>query len=109
MKELVAHRCTKCGLIMYPQHGRCLRCKEREFEPIEAKGDAELITYSDNQTLPWGIDDRQRFLGIVEFENGVKAMGWLKVAAPKLGMKLKARWEPVRVIDGEDVYGLVLR
>lgn len=109
MKELVAYRCKKCGLIMYPKHGRCLRCKAREFEEIEPKGEAKLITFTDNQTLPWGIDDRQRFLGIVQFENGVKATGWLKVTTPKVGMKVHAYWEPVRVIGGEDVYGLVLK
>ena len=108
MKELVAFKCKKCGEIMYPKHARCLNCKGRDFEPIEAKGDAKLITYTDNCTLPWGIDERCRLLGIVEFENKVKAMGWVKAADPKIGMKLKAKWEPVRVIGGEEVYGLTL-
>jgi uncharacterized OB-fold protein len=108
MKELVAFKCKNCGKIMYPEHARCLNCKGREFEPAEPLGDPKLITFTDNCTLPWGIDERCRFLGIVEFENKVKATGWLKVKQPKIGMKLHATWAPVRVISGEEVCGLVL-
>jgi hypothetical protein len=34
-------------------------------------------------------------------------MGQIKVDAPKIGMKLEAGWGPVRVIRGEEVYGLI--
>lgn len=108
MKELVAYRCKKCGRVMYPRHARCLECKSREMEPVEALGNPRLVTFTENCALPWGIDERSRFLGVVEFENQVKAMGWLRVSRPRIGMKLKATWAPVRVIGGEEVYGLVL-
>ncbi len=108
MNGLVAFKCKNCGRIMYPGHSRCLNCYGREFEQISPTGEARLLTYTEVCTLPWGIDERCRTLGIVEFENNVKAMGWLKVAKPKIGMKLKASWEPVRVIRGEEVYGLTL-
>jgi uncharacterized OB-fold protein len=109
MSDLVAYKCTNCGHINYPWHDRCLNCRAREFEKIAPEGEAKLLTFSDVCTLPWGIDERCRMLGIVEFENGVKAMGWLKVAKPRLGMKLQAHWEPVRVVGGEEVYGLSLQ
>ena len=108
MKEITAFKCKKCGHIMYPKHARCLHCKGREFETLEPVGDPKLITFTENCTLPWGIDDRCRFLGIVEFENRVKATGWLKVERPEIGMRLRATWAPVRVIGGEEVLGLVL-
>ena len=108
MNELVAFRCKKCGRITYPDRSRCLNCKGREFETIRPEGDAKLLTFSDVQALPWGIDDRYRILGVVEFENKVKAMGWIKTDKPRLGMKLKATWGPVRKIQGEYVNGLLL-
>lgn len=108
MKELVAIRCSKCGHVMYPRHARCLRCRSREFEEIEAQGDARLVTFTENRALPWGIEERCRFLGIVEFANSVRATGWLKVEHPEIGMILRARWAPVRAVGGKDVYGLVL-
>ena len=48
-------------------------------------------------------------IGVGEFENGVKAMGQIKADSLdglKLGMKVKPSWEPIRVVHGEDVYGL---
>jgi len=108
VKELVAFKCKKCGRITYPRRVRCLNCRGRDFEPIEAGGLAKLLTFTEAANLPWGIDERCRMLGVVEFENKVKAMGLLKVTHPKLGMKLKPSWEPVRVIGGEQVYGLTL-
>ena len=108
MKELVAFKCIKCGRVTYPRRVRCLNCRGREFDPIEAEGLAKLLTFTEAANLPWGIDERCRMLGVVEFENKVKAMGLLKVTHPKLGMKLKPSWEPVRVIGGERVYGLTL-
>jgi uncharacterized OB-fold protein len=108
MNGLVAYQCKKCGHLMNPRHFRCLKCNGREFEEVATAGECELLTYTDVWNLPWGIDERARFIGIVEFKNGLKAMGWVKVTEPKIGMKLKPAWSPVRVIGGEEVYGLTL-
>jgi uncharacterized OB-fold protein len=93
---------------MYPRHSRCLNCNERNFEEIEPEGRAKLLTYTIINELPWGIDERGRVLGVVEFENGVKALGLIKSEKVKLGMKLDASMTPVRVIGGEQVLGLTL-
>jgi len=106
MNTITAYKCKKCGLVMYPHHFRCLKCNGREFEEIKPSANGKLLTYTIIEQLPWGIDERERVLGVVEFDNGVKALGVIKAKDPKLGMKLKAGWEPVRVIGGEKVYGL---
>jgi len=108
MNELIAYKCKQCGRIIYPRHSRCLSCKGRDFDEISPAGSCKLLTYTTVWNLPWGIDERSRTLGIVEFENGVKAMGWLKAAEAKIGMKLTANWEPVRVTRGQEVCGLTL-
>jgi uncharacterized OB-fold protein len=109
MKTITAYKCKKCGWIMYPRHYRCMNCCERDFEEIAPSDHATLITYTIVNELPWGIDERGRQIGVVEFTNGVKAMGLIKApeGSLRLGMKLKATWKPVRVIHGERVYGLV--
>jgi len=91
---------------MYPQHLRCLRCNGREFEQISPTKEGTLLTYTVVNELPWGIDERGRVLGIVEFENGIKAMGLIKATDIRVGMKLVAGWEPVRIIGGIENYGL---
>jgi len=108
MSHLVGHRCVECGRLMNPRHLRCLDCNGREFEEVPPEGECRLITYSEITSLPWGIDERSRILGVVEFENGLKALGWLRTDKAKMGMRLNAGWGPVRVVGGEEVYGLTL-
>lgn len=118
MKEIRAFQCKACGRIHYPFHDRCLNCRGREFESIEAEGNARLLTFTQLFALPWGFEQQFLFLGVVEFENGVKAMGQIKAEQPdelKIGAWMKATWEPVRVqygpvrkCYGEDVFGLRL-
>lgn len=107
MNGVTAYKCKNCGYVMYPRHFRCLNCGGREFERIEPGEKGKLVTFTDVYGLPWGIDERVRTIGIVEFEDGVKAMGQIKAQKPKIGMKLKAAWGPVRVIGGETVYGFI--
>ena len=111
MKEIaiVAYKCLKCGKLHYPFHDRCMDCKGREFDEIKPQGNARLITYTQIFNLPWGFDQRFLVIGVAEFENHIKAMGQIKVESLeelKLGMKVKPRWEPVRVQAGENIYGL---
>ena len=113
MKEIaiVGYKCRKCGKIHYPFHDRCLGCKGRDFEQIKPQGNTRLLTYSQIFNLPWGFDQRFLVIGVVEFENHIKAMGQIKVDSLdrlKLGMTLKPAWEPVRKVAGENVYGLTL-
>ncbi len=107
--ELVAYKCKQCGKIHFPFHDRCLVCKGREFEKVKPQGNVKLITFTQIFNLPWGFDQRFLFIGIGEFENGIKAMGQIKANAVeelKLGMTLKPTWAPVRVQSGESIYGL---
>ena len=106
MTTITAYKCKNCGQVMYPHHYRCLNCNQREFEEIQPSGEGVLQTYTIVNELPWGIDERGRVLGVVEFENGVRALGLIYTEEPKVGMKLSCGWEPVRVIGGVKTYGL---
>lgn len=109
---IVAYKCKKCGKLHFPFHDRCMACKNREFDEVKPQGNAKLLTFTRIYNLPWGFDQRYLTIGVVEFENGVKAMGQVKVDETyplKLGMAMQPSWETVRVQYGEDVYGLALR
>jgi uncharacterized OB-fold protein len=43
---------------------------------------------------------------VVEFDNGLRAMGLVKADKIKLGMKLTSGWEEVRYQNGVHLYGL---
>src|SRR5512141_3157971 len=107
--QIVAYKCKKCGKLHYPFHDRCLACRGREFEAVAPQGMAKLLTFTRIYNLPWGFDQRYLTIGVVEFENGVRAMGQIKAdeaANLELGMVMKPDWGPIRVQYGENVYGL---
>ena len=109
--QIVAYQCKKCGRVHYPFHERCLACLGRDFEEIPAEGKPKLLAYTQIFNLPWGFDSRFLIIGIVEFENHVKAMGQIRADSRehiKSGMQLTPAWEPIREVAGEHVYGLVL-
>jgi uncharacterized OB-fold protein len=109
---IVAYKCKKCGKLHFPYHDRCLDCKHREFDQVEPQGNARLLTFTRIYNLPWGFDQRYLTIGVVEFENGIRAMGQINVDESydlKVGMQLSPGWEPVRVQYGENVYGLMLQ
>ncbi len=108
---ITAYKCKKCGKLHYPFHDRCLECRGREFEKVKAQGNAKLLTYTAIYNLPWGFDQRFLIIGVAEFQNNVKAMGQIKadsVDKLKVGMIMKPTWEPIRVQNGENVFGLKL-
>ena len=109
MKTITAYKCKNCGQVMYPHHYRCLNCNERDFEEIQPAGDGTLLTFTIVNELPWGIDERGRVLGVVEFENGIKALGLIYSEEPKIGMKLSPGWDVVREISGVKTYGLTFQ
>lgn len=106
MKTITAFKCKNCGQVMFPKHERCLNCNQRDFELIEPSEHGKLVTYTIVNELPWGIDERGRVLGVVQFDNGVKALGLIEVEKVKIGMQLTAGWDVVRVIGGVKTYGL---
>ncbi len=109
MKTITAYKCNNCDHIMYPKHERCLNCKGREFEEITPSEYGKLVTYTIVNELPWGIDERGRVLGIVAFDNGVKALGLIETDNPRVGMRLESGWGPVRVISGIKTNGLTFK
>jgi uncharacterized OB-fold protein len=103
MKTITAYKCNNCGHVMFPRHERCLNCSKRDFKEINPTKKGKLLTYTVVNELPWGIDERGRVLGIVEFDNGIRAMGLVKSDKVKLGMKLTTGWEEVRFMNGVEL------
>jgi uncharacterized protein len=108
---ITAYKCLNCGKLHYPFHDRCLACKSREFEEVKPQGMTKLLTFTRIYNLPWGFDQRYLIIGVVEFENGIRAMGRIEVDESyplQTGMILVPSWGNVRIRYGENVYGLVL-
>jgi len=105
-------KCKKCGYLQYKSHLRCLKCKNTEFEPIIAEGKCKLISYTILKAPPMEFRDKESYaLGIVEFENGVKALGQLTTQDDlKIGMELKPEYTKIcDNLDGKEVYTYVYK
>jgi uncharacterized OB-fold protein len=108
--EIEWKKCMKCGLLQHSSHLRCLRCKNKIFENIKPKGTCKLITYTILKAPPAEFREKPSYaLGVVEFENGVKALGQITTQDNlKTGMELKPVYKKLTEnLDGKEVYAYV--
>ncbi|MFX0043423.1 MAG: Zn-ribbon domain-containing OB-fold protein [Candidatus Hodarchaeota archaeon] len=103
-------KCYKCGLLQHESHLRCLNCKNEKFALIEAVGKCTLITFTILNAPPAEFRDKPSYaLGVVEFENGIKAMGQITTKDNlKIGMILKPVYKNIcENLSGKEVNTLV--
>jgi len=111
-ENLVSKKCKKCGYLQDTSHLRCIKCKNNTFDIIEANGSCVLLTYTVLKAPPMEFRDKGSYaLGVVQFENGIKALGQI---SPKenlsIGMKLKPVYEKIcNNLDGNEVYSYVFK
>lgn len=104
-EKMMGWRCKHCGKVMYPEHERCLNCKNTDFDEINLGDACNLITFTKLYALPGGIKISPLILGMVEFNNKVRAIGQIMSDDPKPGMNLHPVWGKIRTIENKDVYG----
>ncbi|MFX1275923.1 MAG: Zn-ribbon domain-containing OB-fold protein [Promethearchaeota archaeon] len=111
-ENLVNKKCKKCGYLQDISHLRCIKCKNNTFDKIEANGICVLLTYTLLKAPPMEFIDKGPYaLGVVQFKNGIKALGQI---SPKenlrIGMKLKPVYEKIcDNLDGNEIYGYVFK
>lgn len=104
---LIGIKCKKCGYLQHSSHVRCIKCKNNTFETIEAKGPCVLLTYTILNAPPMEFRDKKSIaLGVVEFENGIKALGQINpIEDLSIGMKLNPEYGKIcNNLDGKEVY-----
>ncbi|MFW9877559.1 MAG: Zn-ribbon domain-containing OB-fold protein [Candidatus Thorarchaeota archaeon] len=102
--------CSKCEFLQHESHLRCLNCKNDNFRFIEASGICKLITFTILNAPPAEFRDKKSYaLGIVEFENGIKALGQITTQDNLyIDMKLKPKYKKIcENLDGKDIYTYV--
>ena len=90
-EKLVGRICKECGHLIHHSNVSCPNCKNNTFNKIEAKGNCKLLKYTIVNAPPTDIRLKRSYaLGVVEFENGVRAHGQITPKENlKVGMKLK--------------------
>jgi uncharacterized OB-fold protein len=109
MVEIEGYACESCGKMTYSMHARCPSCGGEKSRSVPLNGRATLLTFSKVHMLSLAFTERFITLGIVEFDNGCRALGRLLVDEPRIGMKLKAETGTVRKHGFETIKGLCFR
>jgi len=114
IREILGHKCRKCGTVHYPLRTRCKKCGHTEWDkgnivydtvPLPKSG--KLLTFTRLWALPPQFELVNLTLGIVELEGGSRITGQLKIDEPKIGMKVKGKVEVVRKDEYQKDYGMV--
>ena len=103
-------KCKKCGYLQYKSHLRCLKCKNSKFEIIDASGTCKLLTFTILKAPPAEFRNKSSYaLGVVEFENKVRALGQLTTQENlKVGIELKPIYKKIcDNLDGKEVFTYV--
>jgi uncharacterized OB-fold protein len=102
--KIKAIKCLNCGLLQHASHLRCLNCKSENFELIEVSGQCRLLTFTILTAVPKEFLEKKRYaLGVVEFENGVRALGQISTQEDlKIGMRLRAVSSTIQM-DGQQI------
>ena len=109
-EEIEWKKCRNCGFLQHNTHLRCLQCRNAAFENITSTGICKLLTYMILKAPPAEFRDKSSYaLGIVEFENGVKALGQITTQENlKIGMELQPIYTKIcDNLDGKEVFTYV--
>ena len=112
IREIYAYKCRKCGHLHYPYRMVCKNCGENEhneFDPVPLPRTGKVVTFTQVHTLPPDFMVAKLGLAIVELENGLKILGQLESADPRIGMAVKGEVEVVRRDAYDQFYGMVFR
>ncbi|MFX1243030.1 MAG: Zn-ribbon domain-containing OB-fold protein [Promethearchaeota archaeon] len=111
-EKLSWKKCIKCGFLQHNSHIRCLNCKNETFKIIEASGTCKLNTFTILNAPPAEFRSKNSYaLGVVEFENGVKALGQITTQENlRIGMKLKPVYKKIcDNLDGKEIYAFIFK
>jgi uncharacterized OB-fold protein len=113
-RDILGYKCRKCGTVHYPNRTRCKNCGHVEwvgaditYDPVPLPKDGTLLTFTRLYALPPDFEMVHLTLGIVELTGGQRITGQLRIADPKIGMKVKGEVEPVRKDEYHKYFGMV--
>ncbi|MCP4762088.1 MAG: hypothetical protein GY870_09915 [archaeon] len=110
IEKIEWNKCNKCGYLQHKTHLRCLKCKYTQFETVFITGDCKLLTFTILKAIPLEFRNKKSYaLGIVEFKNGIKALGQITTTKNlKIGMKLKPIYQKIcENLNGEINFGFI--
>jgi len=78
------YRCKACGKLHFPRRAVCAaeNCVGTEFEPAPFPARGKLVAWTTTNVLPAELNGTTRTFGLVDFGQGVRAVGLVCSEAP---------------------------
>ena len=109
-EKIEGNKCNNCGFIQHVSHLRCVRCKSDIFSRVTASETCILLSFTILKAPPMEFRIHNSYtLGIVEFENGMRALGQVHAQDDlEIGMVLKPTYKKIcDKLDNNEVYAHV--
>jgi uncharacterized OB-fold protein len=113
-RDILGYKCIKCGHVQYPYRSCCRACGHTEWRGVDIVFDTvplpktgKLLTFTHLYALPSDFETVNLSLGIVELEGGNRITGQLRIANPKIGMKVRGKVEVVRKEEYTKYWGMI--
>ncbi|MEE9592550.1 MAG: OB-fold domain-containing protein [Thermoplasmata archaeon] len=99
-------KCVECGLLTYPTHRVCARCRGTEFVEADLQ-EGRVLTHTILHVPPPDLTPPIP-IAVVEFEGGVRALG--QVTGPvEIGTRVVPEWGTLREVNGTTYEGFRFR
>lgn len=105
--HLIAHRCTKCGNIQYPQKDFCYKCLSDELEEVPAGHTGKLFSYTTTYGKVQKLEGPLS-VGYIDIPEGLRIFAPLKTpenAQFFIGADVELETAPLWEEDGISVIG----
>jgi uncharacterized OB-fold protein len=103
--QIVSYQCSSCGLVMFPRHTRCRRCrKSTDFREVPVR-EGTVVTHTRLTATRPGFAKELRLV-LVELSNGARVLGQLgDDEEVKSGSRVVVSWGKLSERDGKAVFG----
>lgn len=94
---LMLQRCLDCGRHRYPAARYCAQCRGERSEWVETSGRGVVESWCSFHKAYWPAFEREIPYDVVQvrLEEGVRLFSNLVDGAPRVGLRVRARFEPV--------------
>lgn len=94
--QLLAQKCTSCGMIHFPARNNCSNCFQRDLEWIQLTRSGEVFTFTHDYLFPG--ENLATTMAVIDLDNGGRLFTQLtdyNISDVKVGLKVKLTFRKI--------------
>jgi Predicted nucleic-acid-binding protein containing a Zn-ribbon len=106
--RMKASTCKACGNVTFPYQPICSRCRGRNVEPVELRGNGRIVSYTVNYQYREGFERQApQIVALIELEEGPKILGLLTDAEPEEVYEGQRVTAVLRRVSTDSYHGII--